>query len=334
MKKFLLIFSILLIGINVYSQNINYSIRSDDPYDLKRAVIHLDPFYVDAWGTNMNIGWGIRADYIFNKQLNFALTFRRAYLDKNAGEHMDGNLMYATSGLSKYIFVEPVVNYTLADYTKRAYLRIVLSSSSYTVGNYRYTNTKFINVPGTARHVFSARGGIMFINAAIDFSEGDAEPDFEAVNTQDKSDKFTFGSNSNNKGGSGTYNGYTMMKLTSLFAGISYKYITNLVVDVDGWGGRRNAGLNDIYFDLMFAPVISYKNVAASDKSVWEISNKNQNRIGWRIGWQYRHPAKTWMSFEAAFGARSGYKGRTKGILNPRAFLDITMGISIPTNKL
>ncbi len=334
MKKLLICLLTVTFGLSVQSQNISYSIRSDDPYDIKKTVIHLDPFYVDCWMTNINIGWGLRVDYRFNKKLNFALTFRRAYLDGNAGEHMDGNLMYAAGGLKKYIFVEPVAYYTLADYTNRASMRIVLSSSSYSYGGYTYTNTKSINVPGTARHVFSARGGLMFINNAVDFSEGDAEPDFEAVNFKDKNQKFTFGPYGKTVGGSPIYNGYTMMTMTSLFAGISYKYISNLVVDVEGWGGRRNAGLHDIYFDLMFAPVISYADMASTDKRVWEISNKNQSRIGWRVGWQYRHPVKTWMSFECAFGARPGYKGQSKGILNARAFLDLTMGISIPTNKL
>lgn len=333
MKNITLTLISVFISINAIGQNISYSISSDDPYDLKRTTIHLDPFYADAYWTNVTMGWGIRANYILDKSLCFGLTFRRAYFDMNAREHIDNSLMYSASGLSKHIHIEPVAYYTLSDQTKRTNMKIVLSSSSYTVGNYRYTNTQYIYVPGTARNIFSARGGVSFINTAIDISEGDGASDFVAEDSKDKTRTFQFGAYGQKQGGNSIYSGYTMMKTAAIFAGLSYKYITNLLVYVEGWGNRRNAGLNDIFLDFMFAPVVSFADMSSADNTVWNIDNKNISRMGWRFGWQYRHPNKTWMSFETAFGARPGYKGKKSGILNPRFFLDITMGISIPTNK-
>lgn len=312
-------------------QNISYSIRSDDPHDMKKMVLHLDPFYADCWGTNMTIGFGIRADYVFTDKLHFALGFRKAYLDMNSGGNsFNSSMVKPGSGLNKLLYFEPSASFSLLDWTSKKNLKIVLSSTSRTSGSYTITNTKYIHVPGTVRQALAARGGITYINAAISFSEGDAEKDFKATNQKDKSDFFNFGSYGVKKGGSDTYGGYSMMKTATLFAGVSYKYITNLIVDVDRWGKRSNASFYDIYFDLMFAPVVSFKDVVSVDKTEWSISNNNKSRTGWRAGMKFRHPDKVWLSYEFAFGKRPGFSGNAKGILQPRAFLDITMGISIP----
>ena len=325
MKTFILSAAFAFLSVfSLHGQNVSYKTITDDPYDIKGLCISLDPFYADAWGTNPNIGFGVRADMYFKKLLSFNIDFRRAYLDINAKEHEDASLPKPLEALKKHNYIELGAQLTFLDRSKDKDIRVVLSSSS----SGRYTTTNYIRVPGTLRKVKQLRGGLVSTRTAIDIGDaGEADNTFKATLVGDTT-SFKFGSFSNTTDGSATYGGYTMMNLFMIYGGISAKRITNLFIDSD-YGRKSNNSVYDFYADVLYAPVVKFENVYTVGGKEWELSCSEVKNIGWRLGFSARRSASSFLSYKFEFGSRPGFVGG-EGILQTNYYLLVAMGWSIP----
>lgn len=329
MKKILFTACCTLCILMTKAQDVNYKILTDDTYGLKNASVCLDPFYADTWGTNVTLGFDVRADYMLINIASFNAEFRNAYLDMNARDHFDGSLPMAKNGLKKMKYLELGGAFNLVDKTRDASLKVVLSSTSYTVGNTRYTNTKYIMVPGQRRTILQVRGGLTTSTTAIDMGDEDEiAPNFKATAKGDTT-SFVFGSFGEDVDGSAIYGGYTMMRMVNLHAGFSLKRITNLIISTDNYGNRSNASLNDLYLDVLFAPVVSFSDVKTVGGKEWDISNTDMKRLGWRAGWSTRSSSRSFLTYKFEFGSRPGFRGK-KSLIGSNAFLFLSMGWSIP----
>ena len=313
-----------------FSQQLSYKILKDEPDKVKNFTLHLDPFYTDAWSTNTTLGFGIRADAMFLKRFSANFTFRKAYLDMNARSHADGSLPQPKNGFSKMTYLEPSLAFHLIDKIKKRNVKVVLSSSTSYSGNYQTTHTKYIMVPGSVRKIRGVRGGLFFLNSALDLDQGDAIKTWTATNGDEK---VSFGDFGTRVHGSAVYNGYSQMRQLAIFGGLTFKSITNLQTEVEGYSKTRgNYNFSEFYIDYMFAPVVSYQDVKFADGTNFKLSNSTTKRTGWRAGLLWKNASKTFLSYGFEFGQRPGYAGNDKGFLNSRSFLNLVMGISIPYN--
>lgn len=328
MRKYSLL--LLLLPALGFAQSLEYKILRDDPKNIKNMTIHLDPFYADAWSTNTTLGFGIRADAMFLKRLSANVFFRKAYLDMNARTHADQSLPKPSKALSKMTYFEPSVALHIIDKVKSKKVKVVLSSSTTSSGRYQTTTTKYIMVPGSVRKIRGVRGGMFFINSAVDMEQGESIKGWVAKNGNEE---VLFGEFGKQVHGSAIYNGYTMMRQVAVYGGITLKSITNLKAEVEGYRkSRGNYNFLDFYLDVMFAPIVSYKDIKFQDGTEFSLKNNNLNRTGWRAGWLWKNSAQTFMSYGFEFGQRPGHTGDDKGFLNTRSFLNLFMGISIPYN--
>jgi hypothetical protein len=313
-----------------YSQQLSYKVLKDEPDKIKNFTLHLDPFYADAWSTNTTLGFGVRADAMIMKRLSANVFFRKAYLDMNARSHADGSLPKPKNGFSKMTYFEPAVSFHIIDKLKKRSVKVVLSSSTSYSGNYKTTSTKYIMVPGTVRKIRGVRGGLFFVNTAIDMDQGEAIKTWTAKNGNET---VTFGEFGTRVHGSAIYNGYSQMRQVALFGGLTFKSITNLQTEVEGYSKTRgNYNFYDFYVDVMYAPILSYQDVKFADGTNFSLSNSSNNRTGWRAGVLWKNASHTFLSYGFEFGQRPGYAGSDKGFLNSRSFLNMVMGISIPYN--
>ncbi|MCC6720874.1 MAG: hypothetical protein IT243_01625 [Bacteroidia bacterium] len=317
-------------GTLAFSQRLSYEIKHDEPDKIKNTTFHIDPFYSEFWGTNTTIGFGLRADVMLKKRFSGNITFRKAYLDMNVRSHADKNLPYPKNGFSKYTYIEPSVCFHLIDKLKKKSVKVVISSSTSYSGSYKTTTTKYIMVPGTVRSIVGVRGGLYFLNSAVDMGEAESIKTWEAKNGNEV---VKFGSYSDDIHGSPIYNGYTQMRQVAVFGGLSIKSIRNLKVKIEGYRKTRgNYSFYDFYFDLMFAPVLSYQDLKFADGTTFNIKNNSNVRTGWRTGVLFKFVNKPYMSYGFEFGQRPGFNGSKKGLLGSRTILNLVMGISIPSN--
>ncbi|MCC7301585.1 MAG: hypothetical protein IT233_02985 [Bacteroidia bacterium] len=295
-----------------YGQDIHYKVLEDDPYNIKKLMIHLDPFYCDAWWTDVTLGWGVRADLHYGSLGTLNIDFRRAYLDVVKSSNKNDK------DVKTHMWFEGVASLNLVDKTKQRSMKIVLSSSSHSSGGYTYTNTKFFMAPGTKRKIFGVRGGIYMVNTPYETEDAHAYK-LEGVDTSRAT-------------------GAAMMKTMTIVGGISFKSITNLQVSVDDWGTRRNSAYSDFYIDFLFAPGVGMGKgdvthpVSGIVSPNADLDVKEKKHMGWRMGWSYKNPMRTWLTYKFEWGSRPGFKSQESGILSANAFLMMTMGISIPFN--
>ncbi|MGV3630462.1 MAG: hypothetical protein ACO1O6_04625 [Bacteroidota bacterium] len=329
MKRLTLIAGTIFTSSWMWAQNVSYKVTTDDPYGIKPAAVSIDPFYADTWGTNITLGFGVRADAMLIKRFGVNVDYRRAYLDINARSHADGSLPTPAKELKKMQVLELGGSFSLIDRDKSKSLKVVLSQTSYTSGNTKYTNTKYIMVPGTVRRIFQVRGGISSVRTAFDVQDGMGEGRSFTATLKDDTTSFTFGDFGNSVDGSATYGAYSMMNLIVLHGGISFKSITNLLVQTDDYGQKGNVGYYDAYVDALLAPGIIFSDVQTVGGKTWELSSSEMKRIGWRFGLTFRSSSKSFLTYKFECGSRPGFRGE-KSMIGPNSFLLISMGWSIP----
>lgn len=331
MKKQVLIICLgLSSGLVSLAQSVSYKVLTDDPSTLP-LQLSLDPFYVEMSEGSARIGWGLRANAIYKKLFSVNMDIRRAYSDVTGRVHVDGDLMSplhdaGNNGLKKQFVFELGGAFSFSDKIKNRSLKVVLSSSTY--GN--MTHTTYIMVPGSVRNINGLRGGINLSNTAIAFEDAKVGS-FKAVNKANSADFTSFGEFGTSYHGSPVYNGYTMFNVTSLYAGISHKRITNLILDTDYSKRKKgNATWNDFYIDALIGTIMHFKDIKAVDGTSFEVKNSEMKRIGWRVGWVYSSSTRSFATFKAEFGSRPGYAGASSGVLSTRSYLLLTMGWTIP----
>lgn len=327
-KQITLVMGMLMSGF-LSAQSVSYRTIEDDPDNIKNLAISLDPFYADAWGTDITLGFGVRADMYFKNLLSFNFDLRRAYLDLNAKEHEDASLPKPNDDLKKHLYVEAGAQLSFLNRSKQKDLKVVLSSSSSSSGGRTVTHSKYIMVPGTIRKLKQLRFGLISTRAAIDLADATGDgTTFKATSKTNSANTFTIGDFANTVDGSPTYGGYTMMSYSAIYAGIGAKRITNLQVDTD-YGIRDHAYCFDLFADVVYAPILNFADVYTTGGTAWEVSNEDVTRIGWRLGAVVRSSVKSRLSYRTELGTRPGFRGG-EGILSTNVYVLITLGWSIP----
>ncbi|MCE3295596.1 MAG: hypothetical protein K0R65_1310 [Crocinitomicaceae bacterium] len=311
------------------AQNVGYTVISDDPNSIKPAAVSIDPFYADTWGTNVTLGFGVRADAMLLGRFGVNVDFRRAYLDMNARDHMDESLPTPEKGLKKMRVFEVGGSFSLIDRTGSKSLKVVLSQTSSTVGNTKYTNTKYIMVPGNVRRILQVRAGLSNVRTAMDVQDGLGEGSSFRATSQEDTSSFTFGGFGYSVDGSATYGAYSMMNLIVLHGGISFRHITNLLLQTDDYGQKGNVGYYDFYVDAMMAPGIIFSDIQTVGGQTWDLSSSEIKRLGWRMGLTFRSSSRSFLTYKCELGSRPGFRGE-KSMIGPNSFLLLSMGWSIP----
>lgn len=283
-------------GTMLKAQSVSYKVVENDP-DKRNLSIHLNPFNAQGYMADITIGYNVQAVWLANRLFQANVDYRKAYLDINA----DG--VFSPEGLKKSSQMELGGAFNLTSALKGANYRIVLSS--YSTGKYRYTTS--MNVRGEARKIFSVRGGFIsyLSNHKIDndiskkFEEGDIKGKTSDGNVRYFRDTINFE----------TIN-YTA-RTTGFYAGIDFKSIRHMIVNVDGYGNRSNKADNNFYFDLMFTPLVKYDLKTNSKQSAFEdvdinISDNKRKMLGWRFGWLYTFKQTVGFNAKMEIGQQPG----------------------------
>lgn len=312
MKYIIIIPTILLLTIQSYGQQINYTIEEDNP-DNTNLIVGVEPFYIDASKLNFPIGAGISGMYTGSPvQINFV--FNRALMDFNK-VLLDRVLNTPNENLKPHNALELGIGLPFIRSTKAKSLRVTLSES--TSGG--YTTTKYISVPGTLKRTIAVRGGLNRYRNS--YNSGDFN--MESSPGTDQWPDF-----------------YSNVTVTSLYMGLALTGITNLRISSTDFNGfRKNAVFNHAYLDLIVAPSVNlgtYTHVPAiGDASnilpagVYDLNGSfDKSRFGFRLGWQGNR------AFQMGKKSRLGLyhrmeAGSRPGIKGGNWYLLLAVGIGI-----
>ncbi|MFN5182157.1 MAG: hypothetical protein ACK5D5_03930 [Bacteroidota bacterium] len=316
-----LFFSVVCIS-SFFSQNVTFRVTKDNPKDVKNFTAGIDPLFTDVNGMNgVSAGWGLRAEYL-NKKLSCSFDFRNGF----------GTLGYDPDdkNTQNYLAIEAKTGLVLSDRTSSRNFRIILSSSSYTSGGYRYTNTRYFMCPGTARNIIVFNAGLYQLNNNFKYknnTKADTSSIKDILFEKDGKEVKRGDSLWNVWKMNDNYGGFSSLAVTG---GFTFRTIHNLFVDVDGWGTRSNCILSDFYIDGIFAPIITLHDYTfKSNNETWNVKAEAKRSFGWRMGWFIRKPSAQGFSQKIEFGQRPGIK--TENYLAGCYFL-YTFGLYIPLN--
>ncbi len=267
LKKALLIGAVVLTSVKSFAQSVSYTIEENNP-DRRNLMVYLNPFNVQAYMPDINIGVDGQINYLLNKRFQVDVDFRKAWTDSGIG-------IFAPKGVSKASQFQAGGCFNITNKLKTIRNKVILSSTR--IG--RYTLTSSINVQAEARRIFAVRGGFQYFHnnqkgAAI--SAKDSKGNLYVLH-----DDVTFETVS------------YVVKSYGLYAGLDFKTIRDLVISTSEYGTKRTKKISNVYMDLLFTPGIVYKltptpNQASTFKNVdINISENTRRTIGWRLGWQY-----------------------------------------------
>lgn len=322
MKRFLTF--MLLSALSAYvvdAQTVRYKVKKDDPKDFKNFMLHLDPLMMDCYFTNLSAGVAVRADYMLGKVLDVSAQYRKPYFDMNYNSLKDETVgFYGKNGIKQMSYMEATAQLHFLDKIKPTNHRVVFYKSTSTSGNYQTTTTKFVDIPGHVRKIKSLRGGAIWHNTSVDFdglfgTEGEWSGKMEGDTTTVYFSQ-----------------GGTMMRSMVFYGGLSGQTIANFKVLTDKYGMKYITPWNSFYVDVMFAPVLNFADVISSaNNATYTVENAKINRIGWRVGYVIRNHKGPGMTMALNFGSRPGIVGEG-GIMSPRLFFDMNVGVGIPNN--
>ncbi len=285
LKKVLFINAICLAS-NSFSQSVSYNIEENNP-DRRNLMIYLNPFNVQAYMPDINIGIDAQINYLLNKRFQVDVDFRKAWTDSGIG-------IFAPKGVSKASQFQVGGCFNITNKLKTINNKIILRSS--TVG--RYTLTSSIQVQAEARRIFALRGGLQYFHnnqKGSSIQAKDAQGNLYFVD-----DNITFETVS------------YVVRSYGIYAGLDFKTIRDLVISTTEYGTKKTKKLSNVYMDLLYTPGITYKltptnNQTTTFKDIDVNLKENLRRtIGWRLGWQYVFNSTVGFNMKTEIGMMPG----------------------------
>lgn len=320
-KLYTLITLLSLSAAMLRAQSLNWTVEHDDPFDIKNFSASIDPLFIDMNGHNSySFGWGLRGEYMMGKRILANVDMRTGF----------GTNLYRKSNENtrNYYTLEGGLGFAFVNRMKVKNVPIILSQT--TSGNTRTTYYIRGGVPAKCRLIVAVRGGFSQYTNSLNYEKlPDSLLTFGGTTYKEAKEKGIFrdttagGTDIPQVGG---------IALTTIYGGIQFRSIRNLLIDVEGWGMRGNITYSDFFVDVLFAPVIGLKDFQSNGER-FDVKYKDLSHFGWRIGWFMRKPKEQGFSFKLEAGSRPGFKApeNTSIPVNPRnLYCMVTFGLYIP----
>jgi len=241
------------------SKAITYKTIFDDPNDLYKLWIGLQPLYTDLFVSNLNIGFGAQAHYYHGTLFDCKIQARKAYGEfsdqyRNLSNKSDSKNVGGSSTSIKY---EPTVfnyfevggTYHVVDKVQQGKAKIILYSKRYK--DWSSTVPQYIWVPAQVRLIYGARLGGIWFDTTTDLQRALQKQNTSISNREGTQ---TIDGNSGNLFGN--------VHTRALYIGGSATRIKNIAIKPDkGYGVLLNDIILTAYFDLIIAPSVKVDDV-------------------------------------------------------------------------
>lgn len=342
MKKLIYIPTITFLALLSFTgkaQSVTYEYVKNDPFDTKNFSAAIDPLFIDMNGHNgYAFGWGIRAEHMMGKTLLLNFDSRFGFGTKDYKK--------SNENTTNYLNMEGGLGLIFSNRTRNQNVPIILSQT--TSGNTRTTVSIRGGVPAKVRHIVALRVGIAQYKNTLNYSKiADTLLKFTGTDSTFTYKQAKAGSNNNDFFSYKTDTGKTAprvtidqlgaISMTTIYAGLQFRKIVNLIIDVSGYGYRSNIRYTDFYFDVLFAPIMGIRDfrvpVTGGGSTDYKVTYDQTSHFGWRLGWFWRKPKDQGFSAKFEFGSRPGFKapGNQNVPVNVRNLYGmLTFGLYIP----
>ena len=282
---------------------VTYEELYDTPYEINALFVHFQPLYGELFVANVNMGFGVQAQYHLKDKFDFMAHGRTTYskrLDfaRNTAEDNSNVNTNVTDRFQSYAYFELGATYHINDREEDTESKLILYSKRYKPRKWAAMVPDHIMVPSKVRKYYGARLGGLFYNTTTDL---DAVMDDQGTTLVDPNgtpipdEAIVFGN----------------MSVAGLFVGGSMSWIKNFAVKPDK---SYSVLSNDLYFttffDFLIAPSVEIDDIFYQGET-YSAENIETSKFGFRAGMEGKFNRQLGWAYGAEVGYRPSVKGRT-----------------------
>jgi hypothetical protein len=281
----------------------------DEPNNINKLFIHLQPLYGEIFATNINAGFGLQVDYSLKTKLDFKANFRSTYggaffdLNRDQGKRTSE----VDNRQNPFTYFELGATYHIKDFEKDSKTKIVLYKKSYTGNKWAARVPLNAEVPCKVRQIYGARLGVTTWQSTIDVNNIMRKQDMTAADFEDESGVTLQDA--------GTLNGdddvtiFSNVSTAGLYVGGSITWIRNAAFNFDKYEGGVDDLILTTYVDLLIAPRVALDDIVYRG-TPYDISPLSTKKIGFRAGIEGKFNRKLSWAYGGEIGYRPGIDGR------------------------
>lgn len=271
--------------LNPTAKTITYEELYDNPYDISKLFVHLQPIYGEMFATNPTAGFGLEAQYYLRNLLDFKGHVRVPYgsrtdIVRNAAEKNST----VSNNPRGFFYAEIIASYHVRDSEQDSETKFILYSSRYKGEKWAATVPLYTKIPTKVRKIYSARLGGLSYNTCVDYNRimslqgtsiadaaGNPVPENESV--------------------------YGNMQAQGIYLGASLATIKNVAIQPDKIYGTLVSDLIFTTFvDLIIAPAVRIDDIYLNDqvflsdaikKSMFGLRAGIDGKFNRQVGWAY-----------------------------------------------
>jgi hypothetical protein len=276
------------------STPINYQVRYDEPYNVKKLFAHFQPLYGEVASSNMSIGFGVEFDYFLENKMDFSLQFRKSYgqatdLMRDAAIKNAENIIKPRT----YKYFELGGTYHWRDFEEENPTKVFLYKKQFkgtALSSHVIETTEVIS---KVRKIYGARLGGFLHTTTFDLNRAMEKQSTVLVDSEGNTidtDASLFGN----------------LSTTSLYLGASMTWIRNFAIDFEE---EFEPGGDDLllttFFDFLIAPSVNVDDILYNDVTYSSNSLKKSN-IGFRLGAEGKFNRELGWGYGVEIGLRPG----------------------------
>jgi drug/metabolite transporter superfamily protein YnfA len=304
-RNIILIIAVCLFSAEVFGQNLNlntdaktltYEELYDNPYDINKLFIHLQPVYGEMFATNSTVGMGLEAQYYMKNVADFKASARTAYSKKfDLMREAATNNSTVDNNPRSYNYYDLVGTYHIIDREEDSETKFILYSKRYKGDKWAATVPLHTVIPTKMRRIYGARLGGMYYTSSLNYDrimEKQGVTIYNQGGVPIGEDESVYGD----------------LSVAGIFLGGSMTLIKNVAVQPDKiYGTLVNDLIFTAYLDIAFAPVINIDDIYL-DNDVYSSETLSKSMIGFRAGFDGKFNREISWGYNGEIGYRPGLK--------------------------
>ncbi len=282
---------------NTDAKTFTYEEVYDNPYDISKLFIQVQPVYGEFYTTNINAGFGFEMHYYHNDVFDIGASFRTAY---TSGFELTRNAAIENSTVDNepkgYSFFELIGNYHVVDREEDTQTKFILYSKRYEGAKWAATVPLHTIVPTKMRRSYGVRIGGLGWSTTADYSkilENQGKTMTTVEGEPIGSDESIYGD----------------MTAMGFALGGSLTLIKNAAIQPDRIYGTLVSDLIfTAYFDILVTPFVEISDIY-NDGVLYPADIIDTSFLGARAGMEGRFNRKVGWAYGAELGYRPGIKG-------------------------
>lgn len=299
---------------------VTFEEQYDEPYAVNKLFVGFQPFYGEAFATNVNAGFGAEATYYYKDKMDFKAHFRKTYsssfFDFNRDLALSNTIPGITTKPQVFNYYELGGTYHFKDFEQDGKTTIILYKKGYKGNRWASRVPLHVEVPCKVRKIYGARLGAIIWNSTADLDrvlkkQGHTNADLKNPEGQGLPATYTDAA-----GHTDNFYVFGNIYSTSIYAGASISWFRNVGVSFDKFDEGVDDGMLTLFFDLQYAPSLKSDPIKYTDPTThinesYSTQALKMAPLGFRAGLDGKFNRTLSWGYGGEIGYRPSFKGET-----------------------